>query len=559
VRVKLEPWERPPRNRSIGRLEALAYDRHRRDRETGHKRGLHFDAAAAERAIRFMALCPHQKGEWAGQPFRPAQWQEFCTRSLFGWLTEEERRRFHFGYVDIASKNGKTTWIAPLGLYLLTGDREPGAEVYSAATVFKQARLGFDVAAWMAKHSALSQFLEVFGGKPQSRTNVIACDLLAAKFEPIAADADTADGINPHGLLIDELHRWKKREFYDVLMRKMGARRQPLALQITTAGAGQEGLCWDIREYCRQLLEGSFEDDRYFAFIASPDPDADWTAEETWEQGNPSIDIAVDREDLRREAAQALVLPSAQNSFRRFKCNQWTEQVERWLPMEPHWKDMGGGIDEELLRGRPCFGGIDLSSTTDITSCCWWFPPLPEDEHDHHLLLWRSWLPEERVLRGSREDRVPYEQWKAKGWIETTPGDVVDYEWIEAKILEDAAKFDIQEIGFDPWNAQALVNRLQEIHGFTMVKIVQGVSGMSAPSKEFERLWLRKALRHGDNLLARYSCSVVATWTDPNQNIKPSRKSSGGRIDLVVAAIVALARAMLTFESGSVYETRGLG
>jgi phage terminase large subunit-like protein len=568
MEVDLEPWERPPTNRAIGELERLAYDRHRRDRETAETRGLWFDAAAAERVVWFMRLCRHSKGRWAGQTFEPSIWQEFFVRSLFGWKRvdssrsqEEWIRRYRYAYLQVGSKNGKSTLIAPVALYLTLADHEAGAEVYSTATTRAQARLVFDEAARMARRSdGFKEFLQIFGGQPQSRTNNISCEFLASKFEPLAADDQTADGINPHAVLIDELHRWTKRGFYELLFAKLGAREQPLVIQITTAGAGRDGICWETRDYCQKVLEGIVEDDEYFAFIAEPDPESDWQDERAWEQGNPNLDVTIKREDLRKDAVRAAHSLSKQNDFRRLRCNQWTEQIERWLPMEL-WPEMGGGIDERLLKGRPCFAGLDLAATTDIATVCYWFPPLPGDGHDHHRLIWRAWKPEDRILQASHQDRKPFLAWKDKGWLETTPGDVIDYAWIEERIIKDRDElgFDILEMGFDPWNATAIVNRLQDVHGFTMVKVSQGVGGLSAASKEFERLWLRKVLRHGDNPIARWCSSNVAIWKDPNENIKPSRKSSGGRIDLVVAGVIALSRAMLTFEAESVYETRGLG
>jgi phage terminase large subunit-like protein len=562
--LELQTWELPPTNRSISELERLAYERHAQDRENATELELWFDEEAADRAVEFCErYIRHSKGRWAGRPFVLLPWEVFIVRSLFGWKrldengNETDARRFRFAFVQVAKKNGKSLLASAIALLLTILDNEPGAEVYSAATTQDQARIVFDEAARSIRRSpTLQRFVKVFGGRPQSRTNNISVERLAAKFEPLAADADTADGINPHGLIIDELHRWKRREFFDILLEGFGARENPLAFAITTAGAGQEGVWWEQRDYSSKVLERIVEDLEFFAFIAEPAKDADWTEEETWEQGNPSIDEVVDRKNLRKECQRAIALPSRENSFRRFKVGQLTEQIDRWIPLEL-WDSNGGKISEELLEGQPCFAGMDLSSTTDISTVCYWFPTLLED--GAHRLLWRAWLPEERIRTGTREDQVAYQQFVDAGVLQTTPGNVIDYAFIEAQVVADAERFEIQEFAFDPWNASSIVSRLQEVHGFTMVKVSQGVAGLSASSKEFEILLGKRKVCHGENPLARWCLSNLAIYTDAQGNIKPSKKSSGGRIDLMTAAITALARAMLTFDHASVYETRGLG
>lgn len=561
---ELEAWGLPPTNRSIGELERLAYERHARDLENADELGIWFDAEAAEKAVEFCErYVRHSKGRWAGQALIPLPWEEFIIRSLFGWKLLDELgertdlRRFRYALVQVAKKNGKSLLASAIALLLTILDNEAGAEVYSAATTQDQARIVFDEAARSIRRSpALLKFVDVFGGRPQSRTNNISVERLAAKFEPLAADADTADGINPHGLIIDELHRWKRREFYDILQEGFGARENPLSFAVTTAGAGQEGVWWEQRDYAQKVLEGIVEDLEFFAFVAEPAKDADWTLEETWEQGNPSIDEVVSRKNLRKECARAIALPSRENSFRRFKVGQLTEQLDRWIPLTI-WDKNGGKIAEELLHGRTCFAGMDLSSTTDISAVCYWFPP-NEDVEDH-LLFWRAWLPEDRIRAGTREDQVAYQQFVDAGVLQTTPGNVIDYAFIEAQVLEDQDLFRIEEFAYDPWNASSIVNRLQELHGFLMVKCSQGVAGLSAPSKEFEILLGQGRICHGENKLARWCLSNLAIYTDAQGNIKPSKKSSGGRIDLMTAAITALSRAMLTYDHGSVYETRGLG
>jgi phage terminase large subunit-like protein len=559
VQVAFE-WERPPTRRAIARLEALAYERHARDLETGHKRDLWFDAAAADRAVYFIeSFCRHSQGELAGQLFELTDWEEFQVRVLFGWKRADGSRRFRFAYIQVARKNGKTTLAAAIALYLTIADQEPGAEVYSAATKRDQSKKCFDEAARMVRQSPeLREVCEVFGGRPHSRVNNISVDELAAKFEPLASDADTLDGLNVHGAILDEIHKWKRAELLDVIQYGTGARRQPLLFGITTPGTGTEGVCREQRDYSEKVLTGIVEDDAYFAFVCEPDPEADFTDQKTWEQGNPNIDYTVNREDLDEECARALEIVSRQNDFRRYRCGQWTEQAERWLDMHVWRQRNGGTFDPEILRGRPCYGGLDLASTTDLAAFGLWFPPreidIREDRPWHYLLTF-PFIPADRLARLKRTDRVPFEAWRDEGYLEATPGDAIDYEYIRQTILEAAGLYQILEIGYDPWNALNLVQQLQDTDGLTMVLIQQGTRSLNAPCKELERMLSRGLVRHGEHPVLTWCASNAATWTDANGCIKPSKKSSGGKIDALQAQIMALARAMLHDTAGSIWES----
>lgn len=551
-------WERCPRDRAVSKLERLAYRRHKRDLATGHTRDLYFDDDAAARAVTFIrTFCKHSKGEWAGQAFELSRFQTFVVASLFGWKRiSTGLRRFLWCYLQMARKQGKTTLAAAIALLLLVADREPGAEVYSAATKKDQARICFDEAARMVRRDpTLSKYLDVFGGKPQSRTNNVSCELLGSKFEPLAADDQKQDGLNIHGLIGDEIHAWKYRAYMDVLETASGTRRQPLRFYITTPGATPQGLCWELREYCAKVLEGVVEDDAYFAFIAEPPRDADWSSPKAWQQGNPNLGVTVKLEDLRKDCERARNDVTKVNPFLRYKCGIWTSQADRWLDLRK-WDLCGGPIDLELLAGRSCFGGLDLSQTIDLTSFALLFPP--GEDLDFWTFLWWAWCPRDRIPHMPREQRNPYEQWLQSGHLIGTPGDVIDYDLVRQTVNEVGELYVITEIAYDPWNATQLVNKLEEEDGFTMVRLSQGTAGMNAPSKEFHRLIEKGQLRHGDNPVARWCASNISIWTDPNGNIKPSRKSSGGRIDLMLAAIDALARGMLVDNAIPGYEQRGL-
>lgn len=549
------PWERPPTDRAIGELERQAYARHKRDLATGHERGLYFDDREADRAVAFIeTYLRHSKGEWVGQLFKLEPWQEFIVRSLFGWRRADGFRRFNLGYFQTARKNGKTTLLAAIAVLLTVADREPGAEVYSVATKRDQAKLTFDEAARMVRKSEeLGEFLEVIGGRPHSRTDNISCAELASKYEPLAAEPETLDGLNIHGALLDELHAWKDGDLFDVIVTATGARRQPLTIAGTTPGAGQEGICWEQREHAGHVLAGTLDDDGFFAFVAEPDRDADFTALETWQQGNPNLGVSVKLADLEAKCNRARELVARQNNFRRLHCGQWTQQVDRWLDLDV-WNEGGAEFDPAELEGRPCYGGLDLASTTDLTGFVLCFPPT-DDDPNFYYLPW-AWIPDAKLTKRIQRDRVPYDRWHELGKIELTDGDVTDYDVVRARINEAAELYDIKGIGFDPWNASDLVQKLQDQDGLVMVKISQGVGGMSGPTKAFERVLLQRRIRHADHPVLKWCAGSIAIWTDSNGNIKPDRKKSGGRIDLLVASIMATGLATHHAETGgSIWET----
>ena len=354
------------------RLVRLACERHLEDLGSGASRGLRFDVQAAQHAIDFFGFLRHSKGEWAGQTFALAPWQAFVVGSLFGWQRADGLRRFRTAYCAVPRKNGKSTLSAGIALYLLVADGEQGAEIYSAATTRDQARIVFDEAKRMVGSSpALKRRVQVL-------INNLNVEASASRFMPLSSDASSMDGLNVHGAIIDELHAHKTRHVVDVLETATGARRQPLLFEITTAGYDRHSICFEHHDYAIKLLEGVLQDDSWFAFIAAADENDDWTDPEVWRKANPSFGLSVKADDLARKAEKAIALPGAQNAFRRMHLNEWTEQAERWIDLAA-WDACAGPVDLEALRGRTCFGGLDLSTTTDVTALAWVFPPEGDD------------------------------------------------------------------------------------------------------------------------------------------------------------------------------------
>lgn len=547
----------------------LACQRHLDDLAIGAHRGLHFDTRAEARAYRFYGFLKHSKGEWAGEAFSLDLWQKFNVGSVYGWKKADGLRRFRTAYIEVPRKNGKSTLGAGVSLYALTADGEPGAEVYAAATKKDQARIVFNEAKNMVLASEeLRKRVRVF----KSNMNVPAT---LSKFEPLGADSETLDGLNIHAAVNDELHAWKDRDLYDVIETAMGARRQPLLFNITTAGKNNQGICWETREYAEAVLQGLVEDDSFFAYIATIDKGDAWDDPAAWRKANPGFGVSVKPDDLERLVVKARRMPRARAAFMRLRLNVWTFGIDTWLPLEL-WSQCAAPVDEAALEGRTCFAALDLSSTTDITALALVFPP-PEmaaaeaaaaveqliratdpDDDDGiaddvkpevlealkgWAVLWRFYMPAANVQLRTEEDRVPYQQWVGEGLITATPGNVVDYDFIRRDVNRLNERFRIKEVALDRWGATHMITLLMK-DGFEVVPFGQGYGSMSAPSKFLEGLVYGGLLQHGGNAVADWMSQNVVVVEDEARNIKPVKKKSTGRIDGIVALIMALGRAI---------------
>lgn len=529
----------------------LAAQRHIRDLKTGAARGLYFDRQAADYAVGFFGLLQHSKGEFAGQQFIPSPWQQFILWQLFGWKHRASGlRRFRTAFVEVPRKNGKSTLSAGIGLLLMVGDKEPGAEVYSAATKRDQAKITWSEAARMVKASpALSKMITHWRS-----SDTLAAESVGAKFVPLGADADTMDGLNLHGAIIDELHAHKTSAVVDVLDTATGARRQPLLFEITTAGYDRESICYQHYSYSREVLKGTIQDDAWFAFIAEIDEGDDWQDETVWAKANPNLNVSVRIEDLRAKAEKAKNMPAAQNGFRRLHLDEWTQQSDRWIDLDLWDANALGPIAAEDLAGRPGYGGLDLSAVSDLSA---WVVVFPHESG--RLDVWaRFWCPESRLTDTNNRYREQYQAWARAGLLEVTPGNAIDYQWIKAQILVDASRFRLVDLNVDRlFQGYQLAMELSD-EGMAVIGMGQGFLSMAAPMKTFERLLLDRRLNHGGHAILRWMAGNVAVKQDPAGNLKPDKAESQGKIDGIVALIMALDRWERNENGPSVYEDRDL-
>jgi len=485
---------------------------------------------AADRAIRFFGkYVVNTKGEWAGTPLKLEPWQVELLSDLFGTLNPDGRRQYRTSLIGIPRKNGKSTLGAGIALKLLFSDDEPGAEVYSAAADREQARIVFEMARGMVEaNENLSKIAKVY-------RNSIVVPRTGSTYKVLSADAFTKHGLNPHGIVFDELHAQPNRELWDVLTTGQGARRQPLTVAITTAGFDRQSLCYELYEYGQKINAGLLDDPTfYFRWYGAAEGDA-WDDPATWEKANPNLDVSISRSFLESESRQAKHLPERQNTFIRLYTNVWTSANERWIDLTL-WDENAGMVDEPDLADRRCYGGLDLASTSDFSA---WVLVFPGD--DGVTVLPRFFLPEAALEKRSAM-RPTLERWKREGWLTVTPGDVTDFATIEAQILRDAERFQLVEFAFDPWQSELLRQRLAD-QGLLGYKCPQGMAHMSGPAKHLERLLGERRVTHGGNPVLRWMVDNTQATRDANDHIKPDRKRSTEKIDGVVALVMALAAA----------------
>lgn len=520
-----------------GPLVRLACERHLRDLEREGEPGFpyRFDAA---REAKFLLFAQHMNLS-EGVPFVLEPFQQFIVGALFGWVDEHGFRRFRTGYIEMGKGNGKTPLAALVGLYMLRGDGEWQAEVYTAAVTRDQANIMFTDAKNIAKATpALSRSLEVLGH------NIAYGDSF---FRTVSAEARSLDGKRPHASLIDEIHEHPTPIVVQKQRAGMKRRMQPLVFEITNSGYDRNSICWEHHEHSRQVLEGTLVDETWFAYVCGLDEGDDWHDEAVWPKANPGLGSILPVTYIREQVKEADAMPSSQNLILRLNFCVWTQQSTKWIDLSD-WDACEDEVDLEALRGERCFAGLDLASTTDLAAFVLWFP-------DHDTVLPFFFAPEEASSRRWERDRVPYPEWMRDGFIEQTEGNITDYDYIRERIRELAGIYDIAEIGYDRWNATQLVTQLVE-DGAQMVPVGQGFASMSAPAKAMEALIIGRRLRHDGNPVLRWMAGNVSARQDPAGNIKPDREKSADKIDGIVALVMALSRAVVDQgeSRGSVYE-----
>ena len=442
---------------------------------------------------------------------------------------------------------------AAVALLLCCGDGEEGAEVYGCAADRQQASIVFEVAADMVRMCpALSKRVKILSSQKRMvfrPTNSF--------YQVLSAEAYSKHGFNIHGVVFDELHTQPNRELFDVMTKGSGdARMQPLYFLITTAGTDTHSICYEVHQKAMDILEGRKHDPTFYPVIYGASEQDDWTDPKVWKKANPSLGITVGIDKVKAACESAKETPSEENVFRQLRLNQWVKQSVRWMPMDK-WDACAFPVREEDLEGRVCYGGLDLSSTTDITAFVLVFPPL--DDQDKYCILPYFWMSEETLPLRVKRDHVMYDIWAKQGFIQTTEGNVIHYGYIEKFIEKLGERFNIQEIAFDRWGAVQMVQNLEGM-GFTVVPFGQGFKDMSPPTKELMKLTLEQRIAHGGHPVLRWMMDNIYIRRDPAGNIKADKEKSTEKIDGAIATIMGLDRAIRCGNNAheSVYDSRGL-
>lgn len=509
----------------------------------------HYDEKAAKHAVDFIEkFCTHVKGEWAGRPLILEDWQKKeIIEPLFGWKRKDGTRRYRECWIELPRKNGKTSLITAIQMYLFFCDGEPSAEIYFAAASKDQAKIGFDIACEMIKQNpSLQKNAEIW------KNSVVLKDT-STFFKAISAEAYSKHGFNAHGILIDEIHAQPNSELIDVLTTSTGARRQPLTVYITTAGIMKKGhVAWELHKKAKDIYKGLVTNDSFLSVIYQADSTDDPFSEETWKKCNPNYGVSCKKDYMMDKAAQAKREPSFYNTFLRLHLNVWTSSEKQFISQSQWEKCNQKKLEESFFYGKNCSLAFDLSATRDFTALC-----IGTKEDGIYHILPFVFIPEKRAK--SRNMREQIEVWEREGHVQIVAGESLDYEFVYEKINQLNQNCNITAIAYDRWNKSWLVNQLTNDEA-PLVDFGQGYKTMSPATKEFEKLVIEKKLNHGGNPVLEWMNSNMAITEDAAGNIKPDKAKSTDKIDGMVAAIMCVAMLLEGREDSgkSIYDSRGI-
>lgn len=528
--------------------------RHLKDLETGPARGLFFDIEAAQRAVGyFRDVLRLNGGEFEGKSYELLPWQSFIVGSLFGWKGPDGYRRFRVAYVETGKGSGKSPLAAGIGLYGLTADGEARAEIYAAATKKDQAMILFrDAVAMVDQSPQLTRRIHKSGVGANAWN--LAYLQQGSFFRPISAD-DGQSGPRPHIALLDEIHEHRNGNVVEMLRAGTKSRRQALIVMITNSGASKQSYCWERHDQAVKVAAGQIEDDALFSYVcALDDGDDPMKDEKCWEKANPSLSNGLPGvKYIREQVREARGMPGKESIVRRLNFCQWVEAEAPWIGSDVWFSAQDKDFDPNGLLGRRCWGGLDLSSTQDLTALALLFEP--SDADPQWRLVVHFWLPNDGLHDKADRDRVPYIVWRDAGYLHTTPGRAIDLLYVATQAAEIASLYDLQSIGYDRWQIEGFKQLLgREGISLPLEPFGQGFKDMSPALNEFERLLISGHLRHGGNPVMTWCAANAVTVSDPAGNRKVSKEKATGRIDGIVAAIMAAGGAAVGHEEDSTVE-----
>ncbi|WP_435112032.1 terminase large subunit [Nocardiopsis synnemataformans] len=506
--------------------------------------GAAFDPDRVDRVLAAFAVLRHTQGDLAGQPLRPDPWQvAYVLAPVFGWVRFDEDadrwvRIIRTLYVDIPRKNGKSTLLGGIAIYMTAADGEQGAQVIAAATTIRQAGFVFKPIRQLAEKAPGLK------GHVKPLKDKITHPKSGSYFEVVSSAADAQHGANLHSGVIDELHVHKTPDLVETIETGTGSRSQPLIAMITTADSGKRNTIYDRkRRRIEQLARGALTDYTTYGVVWAADESDDPFVESTWKKANPGYGISPQRSYIAAEAAKAKGSPVDLAVFQRLHLGIRTKQEFKYIDLAA-WDRSAGKVDETALAGREAYGGLDLAATSDLCSLAWVFP----DDLGGFDVIWRHWTPEENLASLDKRTAGMASVWAKEGLLRLTPGNVADYDVIRADINADLVAFDVQAIGFDRWGATSLTNDLAK-DGANMIGVGQGYASQSAPLKEVQRLTLKGTknlplLRNGGNPLVRWQVDNLAVEMNPAGDVKPDKSKAADKIDAVSALTTAFSEVM---------------
>ncbi len=487
---------------------------------------LEFREACVDRAIEFIALLRHYTGRHANKPFILMPWQEFIIANVYGFYRKDDDTRLISSvYIEMARKNGKSAFAAALCLYHLIADGEANAEVYLAANSKDQAKVSFTMCSNFGRGlDPKHKYLDAFRDK-------INFDKTLSFLRVLAADSSKLDGPNPSMFLLDEYHAAKNSGLKDVLQSGQGMRDNPMQFIITTAGFDKLGPCYQMRTMCTEVLQGLKEDETLFAAIYSLDEGDDWKDESVWCKGSPNLDVTVKSKFIREQIKKAINDPSEEVGVKTKTINMWCDSSEVWIP-EHYILKASADIDLRDFAGMECYGGIDLSSTSDLTSVAYLIPT-----PDKLYFKIKYFLPE-AALKEKRFKEL-YGEWRRQGFLTITPGNVTDYDYILNDLMDTDKIVPLINTGYDQWNATQFVINATD-RGMNMTPVSQSIGNFNRPTKEMERLMLSGRAVLDNNVINRHCFRNVVIARDKSGNTKPSKQFDEKKIDGVISAITSL-------------------
>lgn len=520
--------------------------------ENAEKDGYYLDHKAGMHIVNFYPnFINHTLGKLAGQPFYLAGFQAFTMYNVFAWKSKKDNlRRIKAVYDKRAKKNGKSAEMAGLALYCMSFEMEMEAQIYVGATKEEQAKICWRQAKMFIDSPVANPFLKKIGFFCQQK--VIGNTNTGSTMQALGGDSKTQDGINSFLSIIDEYHAHKDDSVKENLESSSVQRSQPLLWHITTAGTNVQSACKRYEDSITEVLDGRAEMDHLWIMIHDLDADDDWEDENTWAKANPLLGQGLNIDRIREEYANAKLQPSKIPNFKTKHLNMWVDAPTVWIPSEIWDQNKVDEIPNAIFETLGSFAGLDLSTTTDISA----FVVLSEpDENGNRFLKPWFFCPHDNIDKRSRDDKVPYRYWMDQGWLIATPGNMIDYAYIEDVVLRNYSSHGIQRIEVDLHNSSYLITNLAGI-GANISGFSQGIVNMSFPTKEFEKLVYQGKIKHDGNPIMSWMLSGCITWSDANDNVKLHKGNSqrnGRRIDGIVAAVMALGGSLSPEEDNGKY------